>query len=318
MPEHDDSIGFAIAVASGKGGVGKTTTALNLGAALADDGFDVAVVDVDLGMANLAGYVGLDPEATLHDVLAGTAPLRSAYYDAYGMTIVPGATDLERFADADARRLERVVDELRADHQVVILDAGAGLSHDIAAAIAAADGVLLVTTAALSSLTDAGKTGKLVEKLDRPVVGAVFARTGGGAFDDVEGIATALGTTDTVTVSVPHDENVPRSIRRGVPVVTLEPETGASRAYRRLETRLIGVLDIEPARQPDHGFEWVDADTGEKRSNPGRPTGTFVDDHGSVIEISLEELIEEAGLDVSEEAAAKRVKLFDRVRSKFD
>lgn len=318
MPEHDDSDGFVLGVASGKGGVGKTTTTVNLGASLAADGYDIAIVDVDLGMANLAGLVGIQPEATLHDVLAGKAPLRSACYDAYGMTVVPGSTDLERFADADARRLEQVVDELKRNHQIVILDAGAGLSHDIAAAIAAADGVLLVTTAELSSLTDAGKTGQLVEKLDKPVVGAVFTRTGGGAFDDVEGIATALGMTDAVTASIPRDEAVKFGIRKGTPVVDLEPDSPASKAYRRLESRLVDMLGIEPAHKPDHGFEWVDAETGEKQQSAGGPTGTYVDESGTVIEISLEELIDEAGLDESEEAAEARIKLFDRVRSRLD
>lgn len=318
MRDNDESDGFVLAVASGKGGVGKTTTTANLGAALAASGYEVAIVDVDLGMANLAGLVGVTPEATLHDVLAGKTPLRSARYDAYGMTVVAGSIELERFADADARRLEAVVQELRSDYQFVILDAGAGLSHDIAATIAASDGVLLVTTAELSSLTDAGKTGELVERLEKPVVGAVFTRTGGGAFDDVEGIATALGMTDAVTASIPRDENVKLGIRKGIPVVDMAPDTPASKAYRRLETRLTDLLGIEPARQPDHGFEWVDADTGEREQSSGGPTGTYVDEDGSVIEISLEELIEEAGLDESDEAARARIKLFDRVRAKFD
>lgn len=318
MPGRDDEGAFVLAVASGKGGVGKTTTTVNLGAALAADGYDVAVVDVDLGMANLAGLVGVDPQATLHDVLAGKAPLKAACYDAYGTTVVPGSTVLEAFADADARRLERVVRDLERDHQVVLLDAGAGLSHDIAAAIDAADGVLLVATAELSSLTDAGKTGRLVEKLEKPVVGAVFTRTGGGAFDDVEGIAAALGTTNAVTASIPRDENVRRSIRRGVPVVDLEPDTPASRAYRRLGDRLTDLVGIDPARTANHGFEWVDAETGERRTDPGAPTETYVEEDGTTIEISLDELIEEAGLENTEEAAQARVTLIDRVRAKFD
>ncbi|MUV59266.1 MinD/ParA family protein [Halobacterium sp. CBA1126] len=304
--------GYVFAVASGKGGVGKSTTTANLGVALADDGFDVAVVDVDLGMANLAGLLGVDPDVTLHDVLGGDAAPADATYETNGLTLVPGSTNLEQFARADAKSLHRVVEFLREDNDVVLLDAGAGLSYDIAMAMSVADGVLLVTTAELTSLTDATKTGKLVGKLDKPVVGAVFTRTGDGGFDDVEGIATALGTTDAVTVSVPHDDAVKLAVRKGRPVVSLKPESPAARAYDRLAAKLADSVGMEPSEPEEPtGFEWVDPDTGETEE-PAEPV-----DDGPVYEIPLEDLIEEAGLETEGEASERRVKLYDRVKSKF-
>ncbi|UHH26395.1 MinD/ParA family ATP-binding protein [Halobacterium noricense] len=303
--------GYVFAVASGKGGVGKSTTTANLGVALADDGFHVAVVDVDLGMANLAGLLGVDPDETLHDVLGGEASPADATYETNGLTLVPGSTDLEQFARADAKSLHRVVEYLREDNDVVLLDAGAGLSYDIAMAMSVADGVLLVTTAELNSLTDATKTGQLVGKLDKPVVGAVFTRTGDGGFDDVEGIATALGTTDAVTVSVPHDDAVKLAVRKGHPVVSLQPDSPAARAYDRLAAKLADSVGMEPAEPEPTGFEWVDPDTGETEE-PAEPV-----DDGPVYEIPLEDLIEEAGLDAEGEASKRRVKLYDRVKSKF-
>lgn len=306
--------GYVFAVASGKGGVGKSTSTANLGVALANDGFDVAVVDVDLGMANLAGLLGVDPNATLHDVLAGNANPSEAAYDAHGLTLIPGSTDLEQFAEADAESLHRVVEYLRVRNDVVLLDAGAGLSYDIAMAMSVADGVLLVTTAELNSLTDATKTGKLVSKMEKPVVGAIFTRTGDGGFDDVEGIATALGTTDAVTTSVPHDDAVKLSVRKGRPVVALEPDSPASRAYKRLAAKLADSVGIEPSTTAGDEFEWVDPDTGqteEPATTPGE------DDDGPVYEIPLEDLIEEAGLDADETASERRVKLYDRVKSHF-
>ncbi|MGB9965992.1 cell division ATPase MinD [Halobacterium hubeiense] len=304
--------GYVFAVASGKGGVGKSTTTANLGVALADDGFDVAVVDVDLGMANLAGLLGVDPDVTLHDVLGGDAAPADATYETNGLTLVPGSTNLEQFARADAKSLHRVVEFLREDNDVVLLDAGAGLSYDIAMAMSVADGVLLVTTAELTSLTDATKTGKLVGKLDKPVVGAVFTRTGDGGFDDVEGIATALGTTDAVTVSVPHDDAVKLAVRKGRPVVSLKPESPAARAYDRLAAKLADSVGMEPSEPEEPtGFEWVDPDTGETEE-PAEPA-----DDGPVYEIPLEDLIEEAGLETEGEASERRVKLYDRVKSKF-
>ncbi|WP_353633716.1 MinD/ParA family protein [Halobacterium sp. NMX12-1] len=303
--------GYVFAVASGKGGVGKSTTTANLGVALADDGFDVAVVDVDLGMANLAGLLGVDPDVTLHDVLGGEASPADATYETNGLTLIPGSTDLDQFARADAKSLHRVVEYLREDNDVVLLDAGAGLSYDIAMAMSVADGVLLVTTAELNSLTDATKTGKLVGKLDKPVVGAVFTRTGDGGFDDVEGIAAALGTTDAVTASVPHDDAVKLAVRKGTPVVSLKPESPAARAYDRLAAKLADSVGMESTEPESSGFEWVDPDTG-KTEEAAEP-----DDDGPVYEIPLEDLIEEAGLDADEETSKRRVKLYDRVKSKF-
>jgi septum site-determining protein MinD len=304
--------GCVFAVASGKGGVGKSTTTANLGVALADDGFDVAVVDVDLGMANLAGLLGVKPEVALHDVLAGDASPSDATYETCGLTLVPGSTELEQFAEADAESLHRVVEYLRERNDAVLLDAGAGLSYDIAMAMSVADGVLLVTTAELASLTDATKTGKLVTKLEKPVVGAVFTRTGDGGFDDVEGIAAALGTTDAVTASVPHDDAVKLAVRKSRPVVEMKPDSPAARAYDRLAAKLADSVGMEPTESDDDGFEWVDPDTGET-TDPASPP----EEDGPVYEIPLEELIEEAGLDESPEATDRRVKLFDRVKSRF-
>jgi len=311
--------GFVFAVASGKGGVGKSTTTANLGVALADDGFDVAIVDVDLGMANLAGLFGVDEDVTLHDVLAGDVSPSEATYDAHGVTLVPGSTDLEQFAEADAKSLHRMVTHLRADHDVVLLDAGAGLSYDIAMAMSVADGVLLVTTAELNSLTDATKTGQLVSKLEKPVVGAVFTRTGDGGFDDVEGIAAALGTTDAVTVSVPHDDAVKLAVRKSHPVVDLEPESSAARAYARLAASLADSVGLEAPDDDEDAFEWVDPDTGESEDDPESVADDDSPDEadGPVYEISIEELMAEAGVNDDDEAAERRVKLFDRVKSRF-
>lgn len=315
MAEPQDTSVFA--VASGKGGVGKTTTVVNLGAALAEAGFEVAIVDVDLGMANLGAFVGLtEPRATIHDVLAGDATLEAASYTTGGLTVVPGSTDLDSFASAETKRLAAVVDTLGEDNDFVFLDVGAGLNHDIAMSIGVADAVILVTTSDLSSLTDTSKTGQLVERLDRPVLGAVFTRTGEGSFDDVEGIATALGTTEAITVSVPYDDRVQLSIRKGMPLVMLDPESRAARAYRRLGADLVDTLGMEPpgVNGPDHGFEWVDPDSGRAA---GDIDPFFASEEPVETEVSLTELIEEAGLEDGEEAAERRLRLLDRVRSRF-
>lgn len=313
MDAVDEDDGIALAIVSGKGGVGKTTTAVNLGAALAGADLDVAIVDVDLGMANLGTFVGLtDPVATIHDVLTGDAPLEAACHEGGGLTVVPGSTDLDRFAETTTESLSDVISRLTDRFDVVLLDAGAGLSHDVARSIQAADAALLVTTAELSSLTDASKTGELVDRLDVPVVGAVFTRTGDGSFDDVEGIATALGRTNAVSVSVPYDRAVLESIRKGVPVTMYDEDAPAATAYRRLASSCAALFDLPASFEStaEAAFEWVDPASGSAATADGTQDG-------HEIEIPLDEMVREAGLDDSEAATAERLSLLERVRSRL-
>ncbi|ERH10605.1 MAG: hypothetical protein J07HX64_02382 [halophilic archaeon J07HX64] len=97
----------AFAVASGKGGTGKTTSTLALGMALAET-HDVTVIDADTGMANILFHAGLsDVDTTLHEVLAGEVPVEEAVYDQFGMQVVPCGTSLSGVrtvgSDAPAR-----------------------------------------------------------------------------------------------------------------------------------------------------------------------------------------------------------------------
>ncbi|RJS97118.1 MinD/ParA family protein, partial [Halococcus sp. IIIV-5B] len=150
--------GRVYALASGKGGVGKTTSAVNLGAALHDAGYDTVVLDADLAMANLGGLVGIDDGPTVHDVLANEAalgdalvwvdengPQRSPPAEGPSFVVVPGSRSLDSFAAADPGELRRVVESLAAAADFVVCDTGAGLTHENAVPFGVADGVVLVT-----------------------------------------------------------------------------------------------------------------------------------------------------------------------------
>ena len=144
-----------LAVASGKGGTGKTTSTLALGMALSEE-YDVTVVDADTGMANLLFHAGLaDVETTLHDVLAADAPVEAAVYDRFGMGVVPCGTSLAGFRDADPTRLRDVVADLAADTDVLLLDSAAALGSRAAVLpIVLADRVVVVLQPTIPSLSD--------------------------------------------------------------------------------------------------------------------------------------------------------------------
>ena len=234
------------AIASAKGGVGKTTTTANLGATLAGTGADVVVIDGDIGMANLGAALGVRPHgATLHDALSGDVePVAAAYEGPAGVTVVPGDTSLEAFSAADPQQLQGVVDAFD-DADFVLIDVGAGVSHETSVPLSVADAVLLVSTAERDALVDTEKTRQLTERLGGVVAGAVLTRTDEAT--PVEEIISGTLTADVLT-TIPEDEAVRESIAVGEPLVSYAPHSDAAAAYRRLVTELTG---IEPAAPPE-------------------------------------------------------------------
>jgi septum site-determining protein MinD len=242
------------AVASSKGGVGKTTTTVNLGATLASAGLSVAVVDGDIGMANLGDALGIEPEgATLHDVLAedSETPVEDAVYEGpAGLAVVPGDTSIDGFRAAEPANLADVLDALD-DYDYVLVDTGAGLSHDTVLPLGLADEVVLVSTTERDSLTDTEKTRKVVERLDGATRGVVLTRVDP---DDPNAEEVAERLAADVIEAVPVDPVVRESMRLSDPLPSYAPGSPAASAYRALA----GSLTDESIPTPDLGDEPAD------------------------------------------------------------
>ncbi|MFT4947942.1 MAG: septum site-determining protein MinD [Natronomonas sp.] len=233
--------GYVCTVAGGKGGVGKTTTAVNVSAALQQRGHDVVVVDADLGMANLGELVGAEDGHSVHQVLADEATVEETLVDVdEGLTVLPGEQSLDAFAGADPSGLTDVLGRLRERYDVVVVDTGSGVSHEMAVPLGLADGVVLVTTPEAVAVTDAGKTADLVGRLGGTVLGVVTLRATGDT--DLAGIGSQLGVP--VLGAVPDDPATGDE-----PVVVETPEEDVSAAYRALAEQLSRVLfeGVDPA-----------------------------------------------------------------------
>ena len=231
--------GQVYTVASGKGGVGKTTTAINLGAMFAEAGSDVVVVDTDLGMANIAGFLDFEMTgATLHDVLAGEANVPEAIYEAPGdIDVLPSSTDIQAFARSETEKLPDVVAQLRAEYDVVLLDTGAGISYDTMLPLSLADAVLLVTTPDVASVRDTAKSGELTHHVGGTVRGAVLTQRS----NDILNAEDVEGTLETeILAVVPEDQTVPMGIDAGRPLAAFAPNAPAASAYRELAELLAG------------------------------------------------------------------------------
>jgi len=223
--------GDVLTIAGGKGGVGKTTTAINAGVALQEAGYDTVIADADLGMTNIGDLLGIDHDPSFHDVLAGEASIADATVDGpNGVSVLAGERSLEAFARGDPSNLRPVVHSLAESYEVVVVDTGAGLSHETVVPMGLADGVVLVSTPDEVSLTDATKAAELAGKVDGEVVGTVLTR----ATADTNVSAVSERIDQDVLAVVPEDGEATRQ----EPLVLTAEDSYAAQAYRRLATKL--------------------------------------------------------------------------------
>jgi septum site-determining protein MinD len=231
----------AFAVASGKGGTGKTTSTLALGMALADH-YDVTVIDADTGMANLLFHTGLDDaDVTLHDLLVEEreADVEDAVYERFGMSVVPCGTSLTAFEAADPARLRDVVADLAAGADVLLLDSPAALgSKSAVLPVVLADRVVVVLQPTVPSLSDGLKVQEYARSYGTETAGVLFNRV--RPDEDVErvGEQAARYFGGTTLASVPESDAVREARREGRPLLAHAPESRASDAFREAAAAL--------------------------------------------------------------------------------
>jgi len=213
-----------VAVAAGKGGVGKSTTALNLAAAT-----EGLVVDADLGMANLPGERGPD----LHDVLAGRADPLEAVDESGPVDVLPCGRSLAGARAADPRKLDDALSTVERAYGPVVVDCPAGLSADAGLPLLSADACVLVATPDAVALPDVLRTRALARELDAGVAAAALNRA--GADPPRERFRRILGAP---VVPVPESTALAGAQASGVPVASVAPDAAATAAFDALADEL--------------------------------------------------------------------------------
>ena len=243
-----------LAVTSGKGGVGKTSLAVNLALALVQSGRRVCLVDGDLGLANVDVLLNLHPRHSLRDVVARGLSLEEVVVRGpAGVEVIPAASGVEAMANLDAMSRQSLVARLQGRARQVdltILDTGAGLSGTVVALTLAADEALVVTTPEPTAITDAYATIKVItrRRAEMPVwllVNLVeHATQAREIHDHIARIARRfLGREIPLGGWVPRDACVERAVREQRPLVLYFPYARAAEAVRDIAERFAGRAD---------------------------------------------------------------------------
>lgn len=239
-----------IAVASGKGGVGKTQVAMNLSLALARRGRRVVLIDADLGTANVDVALNLSAPHDLSQVLSGRMTIDEVAVEIEpGLRVVVGASGLAGAADLSALDRGDLVGSLsRLEHSAdeLIIDCGAGISQNVLCFAQAADELFVVTTPEPTALTDAYALLKVLAtrygEVDADVV-VNLARSAGEAARTFAHLARVterfLGFAPRSLGHLPSDGEASASIRRQQSVLELAPRAPVSLALDALASRLI-------------------------------------------------------------------------------
>ncbi len=229
-----------LSIASGKGGVGKTTVVSNLGAVLTEAGKNVTLVDGNLTTANLSMHLGIPLyPVTLHDVLKDDAMMPEAMYvHPSGVKVVPSGLGIDDMEGTDSRNLPLAIDELMGDTEMVLLDTPAGLGQETISTIEASDEMLLVTHPNMPSLTDVLKTKNLAEDMGVDVIGAVINYHTGSREELNEQEVSDMLDGLPIVAKIPYDKKVPEAVAMKKPVVHHDPHTPASKAFRELATEI--------------------------------------------------------------------------------
>ncbi len=147
-----------ISITSGKGGVGKTNIATNLGLAYAKIGKNVIVIDADLGLANVNVVLGTTPQYNLYHVIKKKKSMNDIIIDtSYGIKLVAGASGFSQIANMTEEERKGFINELYAlsNADIIIIDTSAGISRNVISFLEASDEVIVVTTTEPTSITDA-------------------------------------------------------------------------------------------------------------------------------------------------------------------
>lgn len=230
-----------IAINSGKGGVGKTTTAINLGASLNKLGKEVIIIDANLNTPNVGLHLGAPiVPITLNHVLKGKSEMEDAIYEhSSGMKIIPSSLSVKELTKFNLKKFGEKVDKLRDHTDFIIIDSAAGFGEEVIAVIQSADEIIIVTNPEMPAVTDAMKSVKVARNMGKTVNGVIVTRHNDAKYEMPLSSIKSMLETPIIGV-IPEDKAIKEALNQRDAVVHTHPRSKASRKYNEIARKISG------------------------------------------------------------------------------
>ena len=242
-----------ITISSGKGGVGKTCTSVNLAILLAQQGYKVCLFDADANLANVNIMLKLVPEYTLHDVISGQKTLKDITLNKAGIQIIPGASGLTDFISLTAeqqQRLLKIMRDLKTKYDYLLIDNPAGINENVLSYINYSDYGIIVISPEPTSLTDAFALVRVLQKRgNKKILNVIVNNVPHEEYANkifkrfLAAVEKHIGCHLNYLGYVVSDEKISKSVCLQNPVVLEFPTAPSARSYNKLSIKLASIQE---------------------------------------------------------------------------
>jgi len=227
-----------IGIISLKGGVGKTSTVVSLGHALANKGKRVLLIDANFSAPNLGTHLNIiNPEITLHHAITNQNKISDSIYNLENFDVIPSSIFTKE--NFNPLRLKDKIKPLKDLYDVILIDSSPSLNDETLACMMASDHLLVVTTPDYSTLSMTLKAIKLAKQRRTPIIGLILNKVYNKNFEISQKEIEQYSEVPIMAV-IPHDINIQKAQSKFMPATLFKPKSNASKEYSRLASVLTG------------------------------------------------------------------------------